>query len=158
MRGRIATRASSAGWICPGRIATKAPLWALGAWQKRKNLARRKFSHQVIGGFVGVLACLWPVGVGCSAHRGVWLPAAAEASGCVVWADKGVASAHTLPSAAAAPSARERGGIRGGLRGGREGGEGREGRFALSPASTRDAFVYASESPGCAARGSGDEV
>ena len=116
--------------------------------------AGRELRH---AGFVGVLACLWPVGAGCSSHRGVWLPAAAEASRCVVSADKGVASTHTL-SGAAAPSARERGGIRGGLRGGREGGDGRDGRFALSPASTRDAFVYASESPGCAARGSGDGV
>ena len=110
--------------------------------------AGRELRH---AGFVSVLACLWPVGTGCSAHRGVWLPAAAEASGCVVSAVKGVA-AHTL-SCAAAPSARERG-----LRGGREGVEGREGRFVLSPASTRDAFVYASEWPGCAARGSSDGV
>ena len=28
---------------------TPVPLWAMSTWQKRENLARRKFSHQVIG-------------------------------------------------------------------------------------------------------------
>jgi len=110
-------------------------------------------------GLAGVLVCLWPVGAGCSERCGAQLPAGAPASH--------FSSRAALPCAAAAAGcARERGSIGGGLRGGLRGGEGSAGggssggtlRFALAPASARDAFVYGSESPGCAMQASGDAV